>query len=289
MQRVQGGQSGRISPLVLVAVFSYAVPWLLGNSCVLPALRAASRGMADRLTTDRRETMPAGLSSAAATERAAMGSAVRLPSDCPRFILGSGSSSRQAILRASGADFDVMVPNINERLIGNRARGNASCLVRLIAEAKADALLRRLAGGTEDGVQLKGDRRVLLTGDQVVTYRGKIREKPSHEAEARQFIASYAQAPCETVGAVCLHNLNTGIRVLGVHTAKIHFASELADPTLADALLADGAAMSCAGALMVEHRLIAPHVVAIEGGVDAVMGLSSVLLRQLLQELRESP
>eukprot|EP00404_Azadinium_spinosum_P054483 CAMPEP_0180788602 /NCGR_PEP_ID=MMETSP1038_2-20121128/52106_1 /TAXON_ID=632150 /ORGANISM="Azadinium spinosum, Strain 3D9" /LENGTH=60 /DNA_ID=CAMNT_0022826171 /DNA_START=47 /DNA_END=226 /DNA_ORIENTATION=+ len=60
-----------------------------------------------------------------------------------------------------------MKPDIDEKAIGDRAGGDATALVRLIAEAKADALLTKLAICGDD-------RRVLLTGDQVVTYRGEI-------------------------------------------------------------------------------------------------------------------
>jgi len=172
-----------------------------------------------------------------------------------------------------------MVPSIDEKAIGDRAAGDAESLVRLIAEAKADALLARLPSAEEDG-------RVLLTGDQVVTCRGEIREKPRDAEQARRFIASYAEAPCETVGAVCLHDLRRGRRVVGTHVARIHFGPGIAEPEVLDALAADEVVLGCAGGLMVEHEAVAPHLERIEGGVDSVMGLSSSLVGELLEKLR---
>lgn len=40
-----------------------------------------------------------------------------------------------------------------------------------------------------------------------------------------------------------------------------------------DALVEEGEIFWCAGGLMVEHPLVAPHVVDMQGGIDSVMGL----------------
>uniref|UniRef100_A0A7S2C1Q1 Uncharacterized protein n=1 Tax=Octactis speculum TaxID=3111310 RepID=A0A7S2C1Q1_9STRA len=209
------------------------------------------------------------------TEEAAVASATRLPFDAPKFILGSASASRRALLTATGAKFDVMIPDIDEKAIGVRASGDADVLVRLLAGAKADALLDRI-GSDNVGA-------VLLTGDQVVTYRGQIREKPRDLDEARDFIESYASAPCSTVGAICLHDPVTGSRVVGVHTADIHLAPLPSD--VIDGLIEEGTVLHCAGGLMVEHPAIAPYLTHVEGGIDSVMGLSTRLLASLLAQL----
>ena len=85
----------------------------------------------------------------------------------------------RAILDAAtgGAPFDVAVPDIDEKAIGDRLRDDPVDLVRQIALAKADELEAQLKDSHPDAV--------LLTGDQVVTYEGAIREKPASQGEAR--------------------------------------------------------------------------------------------------------
>ena len=107
---------------------------------------------------------------------------------------------------------------------------------------QTNALLNRLCAEKQEG----GSDSVLVCGDQVVTWRGKIREKPASEAEAREFISSYSLSdPCETVGALCVHDLQTGRRVSGVTSAKIHFES--IPEEVVDQLAGDPAVRGCAG------------------------------------------
>ena len=205
----------------------------------------------------------------------ALRSVVRLPSS-PAFVLGSSSSSRQQLLRATGAIFETFAPDIDEKAIGDRANGDAVRLVREVALAKADALVSQFRDD---------DNRILLTGDQVVTYDGAVREKPENIEECRAFIRSYSEKPCATVGAVCLHSLRTGKRVIGVHHGSVHF-KQLPEALVDDLLAKDGPALlRCAGGLMIEHPLVAPYILDVQGGVDSIMGLSTKLVKELLDEL----
>ena len=54
-----------------------------------------------------------------------------------------------------------------------------------------------------------------------------------------------------------------------------------------DALVAEGECFYCAGGLMVEHPLVAPHIASLEGGQDAVMGLSKATVERLLRQAAE--
>ena len=44
--------------------------------------------------------------------------------------------------------------------------------------------------------------------------------------------------------------------------------------------------MNCAGGMMIEHPLVTPHVLRIEGTDDGIRGLAKVLVIQLLLDLR---
>ncbi|KAH8069788.1 nucleoside-triphosphate diphosphatase [Aureococcus anophagefferens] len=199
----------------------------------------------------------------AITLDAARACAVAMPEDAPRIVMGSKSASRRALLAAMGcADFEVRVPDIDEKAIGDR-RGDPASLVAAVAVAKCDALLaRHFADHADDDV-------VLVTGDQVVTFDGSIREKPEDLAEARRFAASYGGASCGTTGCVVVHDVRTNRRHVEVHDARVDFGAF--PPGLVDEILAaDGdVVMACAGGLMVEHPLLAPHVAAAEAASTA--------------------
>ena len=64
--------------------------------------------------------------------------------------------------------------------------------------------------------------------------------------------------------------------------ARVHF-SPLPAETI-ESLIAEGSVFHCAGGLMVEHALVAPHVTRIEGGMDSVMGLSKATVVRLLEQ-----
>ena len=63
---------------------------------------------------------------------------------------------------------------------------------------------------------------------------------------------------------------------------QIHF-SLIPEASVAQ-LIAEGEVFWCAGGLMVEHELVQPHVVRMEGSLDSVMGLDKRLLQRLLCE-----
>ena len=41
---------------------------------------------------------------------------------------------------------------------------------------------------------------------------------------------------------------------------------------------------ACAGGLMIEHPLVAPHIARVDGALDSVMGLCKARVRSLLAE-----
>jgi septum formation protein len=198
----------------------------------------------------------------AVTLDAAKTCACALPPRCPRLVLGSTSSSRRALLGAMGApDAEVRDPAVDEYAIGDRD-GDPAALVTAVASAKADALLdAHLDGHTDDDC-------VLVAGDQVVTYAGRIREKPRDAAEAKMFAESYSGASTTTVGCVVAHDVLTGRRVVDVHVASVDFG--VFPDGLVDAMLAShgDVMVRCAGGLMVEHGVETNHGISGSGTSD---------------------
>ena len=200
------------------------------------------------------------------------------------FILGSSSSSRKAILSEAGYQYTIFKADLDERAIGDRSCGSyekASELVLLLGNMKADAILQKLPSS------LIETNPILITGDQVVTYNGNILEKPNDVIEARTFIENYGTSnnPCSTVGSIVVTDVKTGIKREGVDITNIYFKKFSKD--VIDSLIEEGEVMWCAGALMIEHKLVEPYIEKVEGKIDSVMGLSMDLLKKLLTELEE--
>lgn len=194
------------------------------------------------------------------------------------IILGSGSFTRKQILSEAGVSYTVVKADIDERGIGNRDSGdNAHELVLLLANAKADAILRRI--GTDDNMKGK----VLLTADQVVVCDNKILEKPITEEITRSYIKMYGSHPCSTVGSIVLTDISSGKRVSGVDSATILF--DEIPQTVVNDLIAEGTVMQCAGGLMIEHPLVKKYIKRIDGSIDSVMGLSLNLYYDLSKQL----
>ncbi|KAL5173302.1 Maf-like protein [Glycine soja] len=193
------------------------------------------------------------------------------------IILGSSSKARREILSEMGYEFTVMTADIDEKCI---RREKPEDLVMALAEAKADAIVQRLPTGGP--LEEDASTTLLITADTVVVYRGVIREKPTSEKEARDFIKGYSGSHAAVVGSVVVTNLATGKRCGGWDSAEVYFL-EIPDEVI-DNLIDEGITFNVAGGLMLEHPLTLPFVDAVVGSTDTVMGLSKALTEKLLLE-----
>lgn len=108
------------------------------------------------------------------------------------------------------------MPDIDERSIGNRSEaGGAESLVKLLANEKADAILEKFYSCTDCSHE-----EFLITADQVVTFQGRILEKPITTEEAREFISGYSGNCCSTVGSIAVTRLRDKKRVQVVPQAR---------------------------------------------------------------------
>ncbi|CAI8609139.1 unnamed protein product [Vicia faba] len=194
-----------------------------------------------------------------------------------KIILGSSSKAREQILAEMGYEFTIMTADIDEKSI---RREKPEDLVVTLAEAKADAIVQRLL--TDGSLEADASTTLLITADTVVVYRGTIREKPTSEKEAREFIKGYSGSHAAVVGSVVVTNLVTGKRYGGWESAEVYFL-EIPDEVI-DNLIDDGITFNVAGGLMLEYPLTLPFVDAVVGSADSVMGLSKALTEKLIKE-----
>ncbi|XP_050212652.1 uncharacterized protein LOC126664340 isoform X2 [Mercurialis annua] len=193
-----------------------------------------------------------------------------------KIILGSSSIARRDILAKMGYEFTVASADIDEKSI---RKEQPEELVMALAEAKAEAILQRLPvhDYKKDAVPT-----LLITCDQVVVYEGAIREKPSNEEEARQFLKGYSGSHAATVSSVLVTNLKTGFRKVDFDRVEIYFR-EIHDEVI-EKLIEEGHVLRVAGGLIIEHHLVLPYVKKVVGTTDSVMGLPKALTERLMKE-----
>ncbi|XP_023728213.1 uncharacterized protein LOC111875911 isoform X2 [Lactuca sativa] len=200
------------------------------------------------------------------------------PAESPfRIILGSSSIARRKILAEMGYEFALMSADIDEKSIRTEKPEE---LVMALAKAKADAIVSKLQ--TSDDQKKDVIPSILIASDTVVVYDGTIREKPSSEEEARQFIKDYSGKHAATLSSVFVTNLKTGFTKVDCDKAEIYF-HDIPDDVV-EKLIEEGLVLRVAGALIIEHPLVAPYVKNLIGTSDSVMGLPKALTEKLLKE-----
>ncbi|CAI0399911.1 unnamed protein product, partial [Linum tenue] len=168
-----------------------------------------------------------------------------------KIILGSASMARRRILAEMGYEFTVMTADIDEKSI---RKDKPEELVMALAEAKADAIIARLLNTGQ--LQNDTDMTLLITADTVVVYKGVVREKPTSEEEAREFIKGYSGSHAAVVGSVLVTNLTTGSRRVTWERAEVYF-----------------------------HEIPDEIIDSLIGNSDTVMGLPTALTQQFIDEV----
>lgn len=193
------------------------------------------------------------------------------------IVLGTSSKYRRKLFSEHFTEsFTTLSPSIDEKAInaGYKDRDSASPteLTLAVAHAKASALLPHPPA-------------ILLTSDQVVTHRNRIREKPSSTQICREYLKSYKDEPLTTVTAVVVVNTDTGKRFEGVDIARQWF-EEIPDPVI-DKLIEKGDVMQCSGGITAEAEELAEYRGKLDGEFESIQGLPVALVRSLLKKARE--
>lgn len=186
-----------------------------------------------------------------------------------KLILGSSSKYRKNILKKAGYVFEVLIPDVDEKLIKT---DNPYERPLVLARAKADVLQNKIK-----------EPAIIITSDTVIVADGKLYEKPESEQEARQFLEEYSRglAP-QVVTALVVNNTQTGECHEGVDVAKVFFKPF--PPSIVEDFIKSGEAFLLAGGFTLRHPLIEPYVEKIEGTEDSVIGLPLHLLEELLKK-----
>lgn len=185
------------------------------------------------------------------------------------IVLGSASPRRLQLMRTIDPQVPQMIANIDEKAIRHHS---PQALTVHIALAKSRWLRPYL-----------GHDVILITADTVAIYDGQMREKPENESQARDFLESYRRLPVGAVTSIVAYHTGTYREILVTDQATVKFIPFTSDHI--GAIIADGSVMTSAGGYFIEHPLFAGHVEWIQGDPETIMGLSTRLLRLMIEDL----
>lgn len=177
------------------------------------------------------------------------------------------------MLERAGYLFEVMAADIDEKAIRS---DDFEELPLLLARAKAEVLLKKIE-----------EPAILITSDQVVVYNGELREKPSDEFMAREYLASYGDSSVRTNTAVVVVNTETGKRAEGLDVANVSLKS--IPNNIIEELIHEGKVLHAAGGIIIEHPSMKPFIEILEGSTDSVTGLPLELTEKLIEEVQKKP
>jgi len=185
------------------------------------------------------------------------------------LILGSQSKYRKGVLEELGYKFDTLSADIDEKAIRD---SDPSKLVLKIGRAKNDTLKSKI--GPDD---------ILITSDQVTSYKNEIREKPTSLAEAKKFLKSYSNSDLTTFTSLVVFNSANGKQAEGVDAVTVYF-NEIPDSDI-EILIHQDNIFTLGGAFMIEDPILLKHVQKIDGNIKSVMAMPPELLKRLLKEV----
>ncbi len=185
-----------------------------------------------------------------------------------RIILGTQSKNRRKVFERMGFFFETMSADIDEKAIRH---DDPAQMTLLIAQAK-NARIREFVEGPA----------IIITADGVVTYRGRLLEKPGDTEEAAQMLRSYGKGSADVMTSVVVSNTASGTMHEGTNFSKISF-DPIPEAVIRD-LIEDPVVLTWAGAFSPDDRRLAPYVKEIEGGIEAILGLPKALTERLLIE-----
>jgi septum formation protein len=193
-----------------------------------------------------------------------------------RLVLASSSPARLALLRQSGIEPEIVLPDADEEALTQQAKLenpnlSAEQLVGLLAKAKAESVLS--VASTHGAL--------VLGGDSALEFQGEILGKP-HEPEVaiRRWQSLSGNQGVLHSGHYLIDNRfpNNPVGSLMVSSTKVFF-SKLSDQEIGD-YVATGEPLKVAGAFTIDG-LGGAFIDRIEGDSHTVVGLSLKVLREL--------
>ena len=122
------------------------------------------------------------------------------------------------------------------------------------------------------------------TTDQVVHYKGTIREKPETAEQCKEYLRSYVSEPATTVTAIVVTDVDSGKRYEATDEASQVFKpipEEVMDAVIDGG---KGYVMKCCGGFMIDEPRFQPYLGPRKGTEDSILGMPEHTLSLLLTQ-----
>ncbi|WP_072396008.1 Maf family protein [Hyphomicrobium sp. CS1GBMeth3] len=197
-----------------------------------------------------------------------------MSSEHPSLVLASGSATRRALLEAAGLAIDVSPADVDEAAIRDSMRASDA---HVSHESVADALAAEKARAVSE----KKPTALIIGADQVLSFEGRLFEKPASIEEARAQLIELRGKTHALHSAVALAR-GGNIEWRHIETAKLKLRA-FSDAALDAYLLRAGEAVTTSvGAYQIEGPAIQLFE-SIDGDHTTILGLPVL---PLLAELR---
>lgn len=183
-------------------------------------------------------------------------------------VLASTSPRRRTLLKKIVASFDVCAPMLAEEILDTTL--------------SLPQALEKLALQKADSVACLQPEAVVIGADTIVCKDGRRLGKPRDESEAAQMLRNLSDATHEVITAVAVVCKATATVLTNHYVSKVTFR-HLSDEEIVD-YIATGEPMDKAGAYGIQGEA-GKFVIALSGDFENVVGLPTVLVREMLEEV----
>jgi len=201
-----------------------------------------------------------------------------------QILLASASPARLSVLRTAGLDPFVTVSGVDEdAVLAEVGAQPPADRIRMLAEAKADAVVRRLIAGEEP--DLPRDDVVVIGCDSMLLIDGELQGKPDSAEQAKSRWKQMSGRDAELLTGHAVRRV-VGAQVWGQAAATRSTVVRMGRPTdqELDAYIATGEPLGVAGALTIDG-FGGWFVEGVDGDPSNVLGISLPLVRDLLAEV----
>ena len=196
-------------------------------------------------------------------------------------LLASASSARLAVLRTAGLDPFVTISGVDEDAVLTRAQGQPPAdRIRALAEAKADAVVRRLTAG--ELPDLPRDDVVVIGCDSMLLIDGELQGKPDGPEQAKvRWKQMSGRDGVLLTGHAVRRVVGGDVRAGAAATRSTVVRMGRPTDQELDAYIATGEPLGVAGALTIDG-FGGWFVDGVDGDPSNVLGISLPLVRDLL-------